>query len=52
MSLDYRRRKKIVAAIRKFWDSLDTHLDSTHDRFHKATCKEYIVAMNDLIDTL
>ena len=52
MALSKGKRKKITAAIRKFWDSLETHLDSTHDKFHRDTCKEYIGAMRDLIDTL
>lgn len=52
MALSRGKRRKIVAAIRKFYDSMDTHLDSTNDKFHRNTCKEYIGAMRDLIDTL
>lgn len=58
------REKQIKKALRITWDSLDSHLDWTHDipknkckycgsaRFHKKTIKEYATIIKILSDLL
>jgi len=57
------RKKKLVIVIRGLWDSLDSHLDFTHDtkkvhkyfggeRFHAKTVREYAGFIKDLSELL